>query len=344
MSEWFNKNWLPYRKIGLLAITVGLAGAAWTSLFSSSSRPPLIVPASIELGMVQPDEQRTLRAFVKNVSAEEITIQQIRTSCSCVSAFVDGSRTIGSGKEVAVTGTVNFGLAEGKGEVTIFLKCTNKQNRVIELGIPVRGIVAAPLVLEKTMVDFGALESSAGSRKSVIQIEPGHSGEKWDSIDFEYDHNNLAVAVQPSEERGRRVSITLDPLKLPISQFRQTVKLHLVGNGKELSYVPTLTVTARIKGKMRASPQSMYLGALAPRATIERFVEVESDELDLTTLAIEEESSAIETRPTESSKTFARIRVRFTAPEKEGSFCERIRVFHKESGTALFVPFVGVVR
>lgn len=294
--------------------------------------------------MFRPNESRVVRAVVKNFSEDKIEILSVRTSCSCASAFVDGSTTIEPGKEAAIAGSVNFGLDEGKAEVTIFVKYTDGRNRETELALPVHGTVAAPLVLEKPTVDFGSLDSSDEPRKNVVRIKPGHSGEKWDSINIECDNNNLTAELQNVGLKESELSISLDPAKLPISQFRQLIRLHLIREGKEYPYTPTLTVIARIKGAMSASPQSTYLGLLEPNMTVERFVDISSQALDLTALAVDGESPLLKAQLLETSKNTARIKVRLVAPAAPGAFCEKLRVWHKESGVALCVPFVGAVK
>lgn len=330
--------------VGSVIVTAGVA--VWLPA-SSASRPTekrIVLPSSIELGQLQPNEPHRVEYTVKNNSNSKIEITKLDASCSCLELSLEGDGVMRPGEERKVVGSVDFGLKEGSHEVIAVVAYKDGAGRPMEASTPVRGLVKAALVLGNTVLDFGAVNASEKSRSGSVSIKPGQSGEKWDSINLEYERENLTASVEKLPDGSSQVSVVFDPAKLPISQFRQPIRLHLMRGPNELRYVPSFTVIAQIKGPMKASPPTVYLGAVKPKEKLERLITISSHDLDLRTVTIEGGSPMLLAETVEASANEARIRVEINAPEASGAFDDRLLIVHKESGVAMRLPIMGVVK
>lgn len=318
-----------------------------TASFSGSlgfAENELSVPKTVETGQLRGNAFRTFRFVIKNISTEELEITGILTSCTCTDVQIRGGTVLASSEEREVHGSVNFGAAPGLFETKVILAFRPRNGREQKTVVPVCGKVVADLILQTSIVDFGEIDVAQGIRSMTIETQRGNSGDTWDSIKPECESKSVSAIAEILPEGRSRINVQLDPRTLPIGQFRSSLNLHLAQNGKRVGVPTALTVTAKVKGPLTATPGFVYLSAMNANALVEKFVDVSSSTLDLRTLTVEKSGSAITVQMTENGEHSVRLSIAIKAPDAPGAFNDKVIVSHPSSGTALQIRILGVVQ
>ncbi len=312
---------------------------AFRSIASATS---LTAPETVEVGRLKTNEVGKFEFTVRNDSSEKIKIGGIRTSCSCTNVRIEGSETLEPGADRTITGNVNFGSKIGDYETKVLVAYESKNGESPEKIVRVQGKVAAALVFDRPRIDFGDVDLSDEPRILTVMAKRGNSEEQWDSIAATARNEHLTISAEKVTEDIIRITARLDPSGLPIASVRDTVEITILNSGVTGTEKFELPVSARITGPLKATPASIYLGAVKADEVIDRSITVTSTDLDLRELVIcsqgKENQSEIGRR--EKNKAVVTVRLR---PSSD-VIGETLNLFHRTSGIRISVPVVGFVR
>lgn len=314
------------------------------STLSVAASADLKVPDKVDVGRIKGNELHKFEFTIKNTSDVNLEITKVASSCSCTNVKLDGSETLAPGAERIVSGDVNFGGTLGSYETKVTIDSRSKSGNIQTAMVPIRGQVIAALVLEKTYIDFGEVDLAATPQVVTIEAKRGNSGEEWDTIQAESENKYLNVMVEKDSEKVFHITIRFNPSGLPISIFRGAVKLRLLQKDQLLPDKIELPITARIKGPLKATPASIYLGAIAPGQTLERAIIVSSSKLDLREMTIEKQPHDGLAIIEDSEEGVDKISVRVAPTVGNHTFTEMLVLLHKPSGIRLNIPILGTVK
>jgi hypothetical protein len=302
----------------------------------------LEVPTRIELNKLQPGETRGFNYVVRNDSSDHVEITSLRSSCACTNIKLEGETKLAPGAQRVVTGEVSLGRKIGSYEIPVYVVFRNSRGEEKVASTTLTGKVIAALVVNH--VNFGSIEVGDAPQVVSVTAAQGNSGEGWDEIQAIHDERGLSVALKKLPTGGCAVTVTIDPAVLPISQFRRTVRLSLSNGGLALPFQPTFTVGAQIKGPIKATPASIYLGATIPNQSVERVLRLSSQSLDLRLLRVEKMASGLSAEMVGATKDSAEFKVSYVSPAEGGMFKASITFLHEPTGIRIEVPILGAAR
>lgn len=308
------------------------------------SETGLTAPKSVDVGRMRVNQTGRFEFAVKNTSGEEIEITGIKTSCSCTNVKLDGDQTMPAGAERVLTGEASFGGTPGNYETKVGIAFRGKSDHANESVVPIRGKVIADLVLDKPIIDFGPVDMNAGFQMATLTAKRGNSGEEWDSIRPVSTNEHVEVTMETLSEAQSRFTVRFNPSGLPMSMFHCTVKFQMLRKAEPLPHEIEVPVTARVKGPLKATPPSIYLGSVVSGDAINKEVMVFSSELDLRELTVETqpENGLAKINTTESGT--AKIKLRIVPRGTAQPFSDTLIIVHKPSRTKLMIPVLGFVK
>lgn len=318
---------------------------AATLLFHSASNAEIALstPRKVDVGDLRVGELGNLSFSIRNDSDREIEIARITPSCTCTDVKLVGDTTLTPGAERTITGNVSLSGTPGFYETKIGI-VFGAGDEQYETTVPVRGQLVVALALEKPHIDFGEIDLNAGLQTISIGAKRGNSGEKWSSIQPVVRNEHLSVTVEEVSNTLSQLVVRFTPSGLPISTFRSIIKLRLIGqDGEALPGEIEIPVNARIKGPLRASPASIYLGVITPNTAFERSVVISSNGLDVRGLAIGENPKNGTADITYTRDGKARLTVRIT-PAIDKAFNDGLTLVHSSTGIRLAIPIIGALK
>lgn len=307
------------------------------------AEPHLSAPRIVDVGVLQLNESRQFKFAVENITGEAIEITGINASCSCITLRLDGAETISSGAKRTLSGTVVFGGSIGAYETKIDIAYQAKSGISGKLTVPVRCLMIAAVVLDKSVVDFGKVDLHAGVQIATVEARRGNSGEEWDAIQPIPGSEHLDVSILKDADAGYRLLVKFDPSKLPIAGFRDTIKLRLLQKGEALSALIEFSVTARVIGPLKVTPDPVYLGAVNKGQQLEKVLTVSSRGLDLNDLIVSHLADDLQARIEHLGNGTAKVHLGLTAPSSEGSLNRTLTLYHIASGIEVKIPVFGLV-
>lgn len=302
----------------------------------------ITVPESVDVGKVRGNELRKFEFVLSNPTSEDITVVGIKTSCACTNVELQGSKKLVPGAKGTVTGDVNFGGALGNYETKVAITAQSTNGKSEEVTIPVRGKVIADMVLEKSRIDLGKVDIGAGPQVVTVDATRGNSGELWEDVIAKGDSDHLSASTEATPEKAR-LTVRFDPSELPISTFRGNVKIQLFHDDQPLANEIDLPVTARITGPLKATPSSIYLGAVEPGQSVSRSITIRSTGLDLQELVVEEQPLSGRAEIKRSDKQSAMLTFSLTPTQGEKTISQALTLLHKPSHVRLRIPILGII-
>ncbi len=200
-------------------------------------------------------EKKTV--VVKNLGDADLVIKKVGVTCGCVGAKID-ARTIAPGTSTQLRLSLNTGRVSGKIHKYVYIE-SNADGKT-KVMFPVRGTVQPLWWLSTRSLNFGVVEEGATPELTFrVHVLPGHA---IPLARVQTTSGHLEARSEPfgdvDGEHGYVVHVRLGP-KLPTSTFVGAVQVRMRCKIRELDQ---LTVSARVQGPVRISPDRVSFGAV----------------------------------------------------------------------------------
>lgn len=216
-----------------------------------------------DFGTVARSAQAEFAFVLKNIYAEDVHIAGVRSSCGCTLPRVEREwlKTYEQGAVIAKFNTQAF-----QGQRGATLTVTFDKPYFAEVQLHVRGYIRNDVAFEPGSVQFGAVDQGSGAEAQVAVVYSGWGDWQITGVRSPNPHLQAAV-VQRSATSGRvvhQLRVRLDE-QAPPGYLKE--HLLLVTNDRNQPNVPLL-VEGRVISGVTISPDSLFLGVVAPGQTV----------------------------------------------------------------------------
>ncbi len=225
---------------------------------TDSPRPDLRLDAySCDLGRVDEGTQITRTLTLRNVGDRDLTISQVRSSCTCLKAeLINQSVPPGGSGTIALT-LDTTGL-RGVQTYAIYVQSDDPVSPLVQIQVAA-AIKPATLLVSTRRIHFGDVDANLGAEREIFIKDPGDRS--LDIHEVVSDSPLLQVClVGASRPEGADVvfpvRLTLKP-DLPVGSFEASITI--VSNHPKEPRL-RIPVFARIQGDIEVSPEALFLG------------------------------------------------------------------------------------
>ncbi len=194
---------------------------------------------------------------VKNLGDADLLIKKVGVTCGCVGAKID-DRKIAPGASTRLHLSLDTGRVSGKIHKYVYIESNaDGKSKVM---FPVLGKVQPLWWLSTRSLNFGVIEEGATPELSFrVHVLEGHDIRL---ARVQTTSGHLLARSEPfgevDGEHGYVIHVRLGP-KLPTSTFVGAVQVRMQCDIREIDQ---LTVSARVQGPVRVSPDRVSFGAV----------------------------------------------------------------------------------
>ncbi|MHC4400287.1 MAG: DUF1573 domain-containing protein [Planctomycetota bacterium] len=304
------------------ALALGLL-VTWASpLLGQEWAQKMFEVTSHDFGSVARGAKSEFEFVLKNLYVEDVHISSVRASCSCTSPTIKNAwlKTYETGAIVARFNTQAF---SGRRGATITVSIDKPFRAKVRL--QVKGHIRSDVAIHPGSVLLGAVGEGAAVEKTVTVSHSGRSD--WRIVDVESPNPHLSATATKTGRRGGKVvyevKVRLDETAPP--GYLQD-HLMLVTNDRRATRVP-LPVEGVVQSGITVSPESLFLGVVAPGKSVTRQLVVKSNRpFRIVAISCGDACFQFDTPAEPASKPLHLIPVTFVAGETPGKVQQRIRI------------------
>jgi len=302
---------------------------------------------NIDFGVVARGADVSYRLPIENLYEETITISDLRTGCSCITATA-AKNQLESGEKSYIEvklDTVRFSR-ERKTQVIVSLSMeapAGKQGAFQQVTIPVNGYIRTDVVLTPGGAEFGSVAEDEGPDR---QIQLAYAGRNdWKVTNVRSKNPNISVKWE-EVSRGLdgtvnyNLKVSLKP-GAPKGDLRERVIIET--NDESNPQIPLL-VEAKIESDYTVTPADIHIGTLAPGQSRTQNVVIKGRKpFSIEKMESESGSSAFEMVLPKTTSVVQVIRLVVTAPTSPGPLKETFTVSVTGSDNPLTFTLTGKI-
>lgn len=251
-------------RIGFFLVFMTLACVSLTGCSRSKAEAGglIIESKKFNFGVLEQFTEWNRQFKISNTTSEPIQVLDIRSSCGCTSGQIEQSR-ITPGKSSNIDVTIDPQNRDGRYGYTLTVVWMGENSGIVNTSeFFLYGRVSPLFERSPSSFQFGDVRYGEKPLTQIVRISHSKSKTQWD--DIRCSARYFTPVKNMASKDAYELTLELDPSKFPIGTVRDEVKLDLLFNGKKVQVPvdPTISVTARIIGDVKAVPESIYLGAM----------------------------------------------------------------------------------
>jgi len=224
-----------------------------------------------DFGNVARGSKAVYRFQVKNLYEETVHIAGIRSSCGCTTPAID-KHTLATFETAEITAAFNTTSFVGQKSATITVDID--QPFAARVQLQVRGNIRRDVTINPGVVRFGSVDQGSVAEKRITVSHAGR--DSWSLLDVQSTNRHLEVELDETARGSGRVAYSmLVRLKPSMPAGYLSDELILVTNDPSAPQIP-LPIEARLTPDLVVSPNSLYLGDLAPGQKVSKKLVVRS--------------------------------------------------------------------
>ena len=331
-------------------ITLGLLLAAGSPSLAQDWATPMFDHTSHDFGVVARGQDAVHRYTLKNIYVEDVCIESVHSSCSCMAAKVSHPRLKmhQQGEIVVVADTRQF-LGPKEATFRVDLTCRTAEGLLqAEVQLHSHVYIRSDVVLEPGSVRFGSVPYGTSVPPKKVSISYAGQGE-WKILRAECGNPHIKLKLV---ETGRHVGqgsaqVSYDLLVgleagAPVGYLRDHVMLVTNDREQKASRV-VISVEGVVTPMISARPSSLMLGVVHPGQKVEKNVTVRGRKA-FRILDVSGPNDQFQFKVTDKAKTVHVIPVTFTAGDTPGTVDGEIRIRTDSAGSEILkVKFHGQV-
>ena len=289
-----------------------------------------VEPMEIDLGTVNAGSSFERFLTLTNVGDGTLVLEDVKTSCGCTAASVDGIVELGAGESEQIRVTFNSKNFEGPvtKKVTITTNASNKTTQVV-----LKADVYKPVRWEPKYVTLNKV-SAKEPNEQMLKLQFDQSlkakvegvrvlGGQLNSEPSKLFTAEVGGAYQEGERDVVEVFVRLIPGLEP-QRFNESlmVKTNLTGDQEELK----IPVRGETLGRIRVSPQYAVMRVADPGEEVTRDVILTSEQGPFEVVSAEVANSPIEVEVIPSGEAQVVLRLHYTGEEPGANGVRQLRV------------------
>ena len=318
-----------------ILITLGLLLAAGSPSLAEEEKnwaTPMFDHTSHDFGMVARGQTVEHRFPLKNIYVEDVLIEAVHSSCSCITARIGQQRLKmhEKGEIIAVVDTKKF-LGRKETTFRVNLTCRTAEGLLrTEVQLHAYAYIRSDVVLEPGSVRFGSVPHGTGVPPKKVSIS--YAGQSdWKIVRAESGDPHLDLELV---ETGRHLGqvgwqVSYDLLvglkaDAPVGYLRDPVML--VTNDRDQNATRVVVfVEGAVTPTLSAKPSPLMLGLINPGQAVERTLMVRGRKAFRIT-EISGPNDQFQFKVTDEAKTLHVIPITFTAGDVPGTVTGEIRI------------------
>ncbi len=271
---------------GTSGMRVLACGAAlWLGFAARASADPkaFVEPTTVDLGIVEEGKLFERYVEIKNVGDGVLLLEDLKTSCGCTAAAVDGEVELTSGKSQKVRLTFNTRNMDGPVEKRVTLTTNDPSQRHFEVKIKAnvyRSIRLEPKFLElREVASKGPWEQLVRLESDVpLKLELVSAFVLGGQLRQEPSKTFDVTMSEPRVEGDRRIHEVTVRLRTPAKALMVTDLLVMLKNQEGPNDSLRVTMRGEILGRLRPSSSFVVLKAVDPGETTRQDVTISAAE------------------------------------------------------------------
>jgi hypothetical protein len=312
------RKWGGILSLGLVLVASQATAQEWAEkMFSTMEH---------DFGTVARGADTVFKFEVTNLYKQDMTLTNVRSSCGCTAASIEGGPTIKTHQKAYIVAKFNTRTPPHLGRNGATLTVTFGAPYFAEIQLQVHGNIRSDVVFDPGSIDFGEITQGDAAEKKVTVDYAGRSD--WEIVDVTNENDNFAVELVEKSRSAGRVSYTLgvklNP-SLPAGYVKDQLTVVTNDSRPENQRIP-LIVTGHIRPEFTVMPELLVLGELAPGAEKTKKIIVRGPEPFKITDVTCGENDCFTFKKDDDSRTIHTVEVTFRASDNPGKLQTPIRI------------------
>jgi hypothetical protein len=323
-NRWIYRNgnqWVNYDP----AVSMPALGQDWmTKMFETTSH---------DFGTVARGERAQFEFVLENPYAEDVHIAAVRASCSCTTPEIK-TETLKTHQKGAIVAKYNTAAFLGAKGAT--LTVTFDKPLFAEVQLNVHGVVRGDVTLEPGSVGFGSVDQGNGAERTITINHRGRQGWRITEVRSANPHV-FAIATELDRNAAQatyRLVVRLDR-DAPIGDLPENLT---VATNDPQSPEIQVPIVGAVRGRISASPASLFLGVVKPgQETTKQIVVRGKEPFRVTEVTCEGTGFKITSPDGTAEKSLHLVPVTFVASKETGRVEATIHI-ETSLGTVTPIP------
>ena len=284
-----------------------------------------------DFGVVASGAEVKARITITNKYEETVRISSVTPSCSCTRVEMPAKTVLGTYESTEIELSMDTRRFRKHKDAVVTVRFSEPS--YAEVKIPVQMYVRTDVVLNPGGANFGNVEQGAGGTQKIEIAYAGFPDRiGWKILEAKTNSEHLEVELQETSRTGGGtanvhvnylLTVHLKPTA-PQGSFRGLIQL--VTNDASNPHIPVIA-EARIEGEFSVTPSTLMLGTIRPGATKSYNMVIQGQKpFAVEKIECESASEAFAVRLPEGERPVHVIPMKFTAPEKPGTYEELFTV------------------
>jgi hypothetical protein len=262
--------------IGLPLVLICLAGGTNCAIAQEWARR-MFKEFEHDFGTVAKNEKAEHRFVIENTFKEEITIRDIKTSCTCTDISLE-KRVLKSRETAELVAVFNTRTFVGYKQATITVYFQHPY--VAEVQLTVRGTIRSDVMFEPGAIEFGSMS------RAMIESEQHHkqiqitkfNNMNWRIVDVKSTFPHVGVSLTKPIQTGNQLRYTMD-VRLKESAPAGFIQGELIVVADEFGLMTSVPVkfSAKVETALQISPEVLTISSAQAGSVIEKKILIKAD-------------------------------------------------------------------